>query len=237
MLHAAQYFSHRFLVASERDQGAKMSELTETDGTRNAPKRLRKWWVVLFVAVVAIVGVVWVLVATSQSDAGQPVATTSPSGGASATATEAPEPSSPSATDEPSARETSAPVELDGEQEPLAGVSVRLVSIESVTGEAVLPGEVTGPALRVTVEARNSTDARIETPAVVVNLYYGPERIAGNPFMQPGGKPFPPSVPADGTSRGVFVFDVPESERNDLLIEVDLLFESTVVLFEGAFPG
>ncbi|HQZ36372.1 MAG TPA: hypothetical protein PK020_18240 [Ilumatobacteraceae bacterium] len=191
--------------------------------------------------VAVVVAVVVILVVTNQPGSRAPGATTSPSASPTTTASQDPEPevgpSESVAPGEPNARETTAPVELDGEQAPLAGVSVRLVSIESVEGEAVLPGEVAGPALRVTVEASNSTGERVETPAVVVNLYYGPERVAGNPFIQPGGKPFPPSIPAGGKSQGVFIFDVPKSQRDDLIIEVDLLFESAVVLFEGAFTG
>lgn len=212
-------------------------------GGRSIKTRRRAWIAIIVVSIIAVAAVVWGVASMSRSapsagPSGSPAAGT-PSASPSMPQESIDETSAPEtdAPETPIARETTAPVELDGEQQPLDGVTVRLISIESVTGEVVLPGEVAGPALRVTMEARNSGGLAVETPAVVVNLYYGPDRIAGNPFLQPGGKPFPASIPAGGLATGVYLFDVPESERGDILVEVDLLFESSVVLFEGAFAG
>lgn len=131
-------------------------------------------------------------------------------------------------------RSTLAPVPLEGEAEVSSAQSVVLRSIEAVDGEAVIPGEVGGPALRVTVESSNTSDIAIDTPAVVVNLYYGPDRIPAGSLLNPGGQEFPSSIAPGNTATGVYVFTVPVDQRDNVLVEVDVAVEEPVVLFEGA---
>lgn len=143
------------------------------------------------------------------------------------------DPSDPVAS-EPAARETLPPAPLEQAVAPVGGLEVELTSIESVEGIAAVAGEVGGPALRITVEATNDGAAAVDTPAAIVNLYVGGDRRPANAIMQPGGRSFPPSIPARGSATGVYLFTVPVEERDAIVVEVDLLFGAPVVLFSGA---
>lgn len=135
---------------------------------------------------------------------------------------------------EPAPRPTADPVPLDEPAQPEASVSVVLDRVEEVEGEANLPGEVGGPSLRVTVTVENGTDAELDLTSAVVNLYHGADRAPAIPLLQPGHEDFPTSMAAGERASGVFVFNVPEDRRDDVLVEFDLSSGSTVVLFQGA---
>lgn len=131
-------------------------------------------------------------------------------------------------------RTTEAPVAITETASASEKLQVRVVSIEPVQGEVVLPGEVAGPALRITIEASNGSSEDLATPAVVANLYYGPNQLPAGALLQPGSRQFPASIPAGETASGVFVFSVPEDQRDNVRVEVDLAIDEPVVLFEGA---
>lgn len=168
----------------------------------------------------------------SASDAPVPSASSTPSATAGSGPSGSAPPAAPPGADPP--LETLPPVPLDEPAQPTDVVTVELASIEEVVGEANIAGEVGGPALRVTVEASNAGDAPFDTATVVVNLYIGEDRRPANEIREPGGRAFPASIPADGSSTGVYLFTVPEDERELILVEVSLQVEEPVVLFEGA---
>lgn len=141
------------------------------------------------------------------------------------------EPPDNEATDQPT-RPTPATVEIDQAAEPADGVSVELISFEAIEATAAVPGEVSGPALAVTVAIENGSDDDILTSSVIVNLYYGPERTPANILVNPREE-FPETLPAGESAQGRFAFTIAVSERSDVLIEVDLSLDMPVVLFEG----
>ncbi|MBD8059609.1 hypothetical protein IC607_11600 [Cellulomonas sp. JH27-2] len=177
--------------------------------------------------------------ATSTSTAPSTVPSTAspgatPSGSPRGTSTaEATSGSSPRATAAPGARPTDPPVALKATVEPTKGVTARLAKLESVTGVADLPGEVGGPALRVTVEVTNATDDDVDLTGAVVVLYQGEDRAPAIELTKPGGSPLPASVAAGKSVTGVYVFNVPVAERNPVEVEVDLAAEVPVVVFRG----
>lgn len=116
---------------------------------------------------------------------------------------------------------------------PSEGIQARLSLIESVEGEAVIPGEVGGPALRVTLDVTNATGEPFSTPAVVVNLYTGEGLSPAGPVLNPGGSPFPEKIPPGGSARGVYLFTVPSQERKNVTVEVDLAVGTPIVVFQG----
>ena len=59
------------------------------------------------------------------------------------------------------------------------GVTAKVAKIEKVTGESVLPGEVAGPGLRLTVVVHNGTDEALDLRGAVLNLYLGKDRTPG----------------------------------------------------------
>lgn len=218
-----------------------MSE--QTDAPTEGPLTRRWLWLGIGAVIVVAALIVWAVVGGAFS--GEPSAgpSGSPTSGASASASPdasgEPDPSAsasaePEPTDEPGPRETKAPVDLDETAKPSRGLEASLVKIESVEGEAVIAGEVGGPSLRVTLEVSNDTRDAFATPAVVVNLYIGSDLRPAGPLMKPGGKEFPQSVKAGAIAEGVYLFNVPLDQRDDITIEVDLAVGTPIVVFHGS---
>lgn len=143
------------------------------------------------------------------------------------TATPASEqPSAPPRTEEPS-------VPLDEGAEVRQGITAEVTMIEAVAGEAVLPGEVSGPALRVTVRIVNDSTARLDLTTAVVTLAAGDPLRDANPVSRPAGAPFPRDLQPRGSAEGKFVFEVPLEQRDLVRITVDLSLADPIVTFEG----
>lgn len=142
------------------------------------------------------------------------------------------EPDDPSAS-APDARETLPPVDLAAPVAVDGGPTVSVRRIESVTGEAVLPGEVSGPAVRVTVEVKNGSAKAIDLTTAAVTLFAGSSDLQASPVTKPAGKAFPSEVEPGRTAEGAFVFELPEGQRADVRIEVDLSVSDPLIAFEG----
>lgn len=140
----------------------------------------------------------------------------------------------PTENDDSPPRETKAPIEITAEATPAKGIEVHLLRIESVNGEAVIPGEVGGPAVRITVEVTNSTSEDFATPSVVMNLYKGKALAPAGSLLKPGGKPFPATIASGDSAVGVYLFSVDKDQRDDVTVEVDLAVGTPIILFHGS---
>lgn len=144
---------------------------------------------------------------------------------------------SPTATGRPTVvptrvvRTTKAPLRETGDLG--SGVSARVTRIESVDGEARGPGEVAGPALRVTLEIKNSSKKDVAMSSALTNLYYGKKRLPASVLSGPGVEPFPASVAAGRTAAGRYVFGVPDRGRDPVVVEFSLTTDAPTVEFEG----
>ncbi|MBF0688973.1 MAG: hypothetical protein IR158_14555 [Cellulomonas sp.] len=124
-------------------------------------------------------------------------------------------------------------VPIDAVAELAEAVTARLSAVDAVDGEAVQPGEVGGPALRVKVELVNGSAAPLDLRGAVVNLYHGPQQTPATTLTEPGGSPLPHGLEAGATATGAFVFAVPADARDDLRVELDVRAVGPVVLFAG----
>lgn len=173
----------------------------------------------------------------STSTVGLPSPSTS--GAASAPDSTTPPRPSPASTTAPSGRSTSQSppparptvTSTSTTASPAPGIRVRLERVEDVRGVASQPGEVAGPAVRVSVVLTNTTTSRVPLSGVVVNGYYGSPRRPANPLSGPGVVSFPAGLAARESARGVYVFAVPEVERAGVVVEVDLSSSGRPVLF------
>lgn len=129
-----------------------------------------------------------------------------------------------------------APVPLDAPSERESGVVVRLDNIEPVSGEAKLPGEVSGPALRFTITIHNGGSAPIDLGAVVVNAYSGPDETPLEFMTTPGGDPFSGQVQPGGTGRGVYLFSVRGVDKAEVTLTVDPKAGEPASVFRGVAP-
>lgn len=138
-----------------------------------------------------------------------------------------------------------APAPTDGagvELEPVApeavvhaphGAVISLARIEAVHGQAKVGGEISGPAIRVSVAIRNEGGEPMDLEYVVVNAYSGQDRTPAAPIMQPGGDPFTGSLAPGEAAEGVYLFSLDESAREDVTITVDHGAGEPIVVFEG----
>lgn len=124
-------------------------------------------------------------------------------------------------------------VALDAPGKASPQVTVRGARYEWVEGKTFVAGERGGPSIRVTLVARNSGDRAVRMPTALVNLYYGDDDTPAPPLMEPGGEPFPATIPARGTARGRFVFQMPQREGVPIRVEVILDNELVEVNFVG----
>jgi hypothetical protein len=114
------------------------------------------------------------------------------------------------------------------------GVTARVDRITAVQGEARGPGEVAGPALRVTLEVANGSSKPIDLSTVVVNLYYGKNSKPATALSGPDLQPFSGDLAAGARATGSYVFNVPTSQRDLVRVEFRYSTEAATAIFEGA---
>lgn len=214
-----------------------MSEPSES--TRAA--RARAGWVILAVVlVIVVVAVVWALIAGQSGgrEAGAETPAASPS------------PSAEAPTREPSALPTPTPGATEGVEKPqevvevpidevarTEGVAVEVESVEAVTAGRDIPGEKSGPAVKVTIRIVNESETPVDTAGASVNLTYGGEdRTPATPVTDPDATLWPVSVAPGESATAVFIFAVPLDSEGDLRVTVDLLATAPDVVFVGPRP-
>lgn len=171
--------------------------------------------------------------AATASTSGAPTAATPPPGTAPQ-ATDAGQAPVPAGVADPNEAPPSLPpVELD-QSVPVRGVTASLSDIEAFTGEAVGPGNVNGPALRVTVRLQNDTDADLPLDGVAVDLAYGADRTPASPLEDRSQRSFAGTLPAGEGAEGVYVFSVPADAGDDLTISVAHQAGVPIAVFAGA---
>ncbi|WP_395245670.1 hypothetical protein ACGGZK_07610 [Agromyces sp. MMS24-K17] len=204
------------------------------------------WRTVAVVGGIVLVIVIALVVAISLSSGGSepeaiPVATSTPGPSdppsTTAPATEAALPVVPSVAPGPIEQPPPAdPVPIDATAEIAPSLTARISKIEAVEGEAQGPGEVAGPAIRITVEIDNATNAASSLETAVVTTYFGSAMTPASELREPGGKPFPSSVAAGDHVEAVYVFAVPTDQRDDVTIMVDYSLDYAPLQFHGAVP-
>ncbi len=143
-----------------------------------------------------------------------------------------PSPGKVTSTVAPRRVERRAPTGLDGQGEPAKGIEVTLTSVKGVRAEARGPGEVSGPALAVTVQVANATDKPFDTANAVVTLTSSGGR-PGLAMTGPPAQPLPSSVAAQSNAFGVYLFTVPVGRRDPITVEVAVSAAEPVVVFRG----
>lgn len=194
------------------------------------------------VVLVSAAGVSWAFISSDPTRDTGTVAASQPSSAwpaegvaTSGTSVPAPSPSSGSPTSAaptpPTARPTVTSTAPASPATLTRGVTAEVVRVEPVSGVASQPGEIAGPAVRLTVRIRNATSSALPLHGAVVNAYSGPQRQPADLLSGPGVRAFPASVAAGDAVDGVFVVGVPPARRASLVVEVDLSAYGHPVLF------
>lgn len=113
-----------------------------------------------------------------------------------------------------------------------SGVTVSLDSVTAITAKAQLPGEISGPAIEITVRVVNTSAQPVSLNDVVVNA----TDSAGLPGVQMSASPaapFPASVAAGQQTTAVYVFTLGTAHRDPVSITVSYRPGAPVALFSG----
>jgi hypothetical protein len=201
----------------------------------------RRWWFAALAAVI-VVAIGWAVVASGalngSTTGGESVSPSPTTSGPPPTPVPTPSLPSPTATGSPTVVPTREPTAVRTglkESAPAGvGVSASVERIEAVDGEARGPGEIAGPALRVTIRLRNDSDRELRTELGLINLYYGADRTPASTLSGPGAAAFPATIAAGGTGEGTSVFTVPTEARDRIEVEFSYSTDVPVVIFSGS---
>jgi hypothetical protein len=205
-----------------------------------APERRRQLVAVCAAALVALVALVLVLLTRDAGDDGPGVAALSsaaPASGEPENETVAPLPPTPTPTgptenvDEPPPFLPEVPI--DALAAVGNGIAAAIASVEAIDGSAVGPGNIAGPALRITVRIENGTGEAVSLDGVAVNLSYGADHTPASPLDDPSRAPFSGMVDPGASGVGVYVFSVPTDVRDGITVEVGYQAGAPLLLFTG----
>jgi len=131
-------------------------------------------------------------------------------------------------------REVKAPVDVK-DTSVADSVRVDLVGFTSVKSKAKGPGEISAPAVRLTIRLTNTGSTDVALNTVVVNAYYGKSGTPGIPILgDPASKPFAGSLKPGTKATGVFVFNMPVSKRGEATITVSPSPSLPIAVFAGS---
>lgn len=221
---------------------------TQSPGNRFAGTRRRVWLGAAVAVVVVVLTGVSLLLSGGDDDrtpsaaAGETTAstTTAPPVVAAPTAPTpaptpetTPEPTGPTGNvdDPPPSRPA---VALDAAAEVGDGVSASLVSLDAIEGTATGPGNIAGPALRITVRIENGTDQPVSLGGVVVDLASGRDLVPASPLDDPSAAPFAGTVAPGEHADGVYVFTIPEEDRGSVTVSVGYQAGAPLMVFTGS---
>ena len=128
---------------------------------------------------------------------------------------------------------TAAPVSLNATADFGGSVTGKLAKVESITATAKLPGEVAGPAVRITVEIDNGSASTIDLRLTTVNVTTS-GGVPGVPITGNGTNVFTGSLAPGKSAQGIYVLSVPTANRNPITVSVSYSTSANVLLFVGS---
>jgi hypothetical protein len=127
-----------------------------------------------------------------------------------------------------------APVGFDQQAAVGDGIVADVVTMESIDGTAVGPGNIAGPALRVTIRITNGTTGPVSLDGVAVDLAHGEEQLPASPLDDPSVVLFSGSLQPSESREGVYVFTVPADDRELLTLSVGYQAGAPFMVFIGS---
>ena len=173
---------------------------------------------------------------------GAPASAAGPSAGATTTAppvsTSGPVPSTGNINEEVPSQDlvTNPAVPLDAVADFGGQITTKLTDIAAIDAQARVPGELSGPALAITIEVSNDSTDPIGLDSVSVNVE-GNGGAPASPITTDPAAPFSGVLMPGEKKTGVYVFTIPVESRSDLSVTVLYSVGSPVVLFTGSVSG
>lgn len=120
------------------------------------------------------------------------------------------------------------PVPLDVTARFGGGLSLRVTDVTPVRGVARGPGEIAGPAVRLTVQISNQGHRAVSLESVVLSVSYGGAETPAVTLTGSGARPFGGDVEPGRSQTAQYVFAIPAAERGDVQV---------VATYTGSAPG
>ncbi|SDL13651.1 hypothetical protein SAMN04487916_10645 [Arthrobacter sp. ov407] len=130
----------------------------------------------------------------------------------------------------------SAPVAFTDSASLRPGVTATIAGLRAVAGEAVVPGDIAGPAIRFTVTVTNHSAQALSLENAFIHVEGGAKRVPALQLSGPGATRFPASVDAGAAASAVFVFSLPLDQRDHVQIYLNHQVSSPIAAFTGAVP-
>ena len=131
----------------------------------------------------------------------------------------------------PQPEESKPPVRLDQPSTTGTGLTAKLILVSAVEAKAQLPGEITGPALAITIEVSNTGTRPADLGSVVVTVLDSDEAPGAEMTAAPA-EPLTGRLAAKAKVRGVYVFRVPKDKRRPVTVTVSIS-DAPVLVFTG----
>ncbi|WP_416890357.1 hypothetical protein [Microbacterium sp.] len=143
----------------------------------------------------------------------------------------------PGTTQAPTETPDAVEADIDDTASPEKDVAVRVASVHRFEATGALPGEVSGPALRVTVEIDNQSDADLDTSLATLAVDFGDDRVPA-PELDDPEAPANPGIVAPG-DLGTIVrsFTIPDGETDRMRVSLEMSVGKPTVIFEGGVPA
>lgn len=155
-----------------------------------------------------------------------------PSAGATAAPTAAPAPAKPGTLDARYGGVVASTAEVSHDVKTPGGLTAKVASVESYTATATRPGEVSGPAVKVTLTLVNSTGSPFALSTATVNAYYGSASTPADPVQgDASAKPFSGTLKPGATATAVYVFTVPAADAGDVTLTLSDQAGARLVVF------
>jgi hypothetical protein len=126
-----------------------------------------------------------------------------------------------------------APVALAARSTFANGVSARLVSVDAVDARAQHPGEISGPALAVTVELTNDGSAPVSLDTVAVSVFAGRDAAPAAPIADGSTAPLSGELGAGASAKATYTFTVPTDLRDVVAVTVSYGGGGGTAIFSG----
>lgn len=116
------------------------------------------------------------------------------------------------------------------------GVTLKVTSVTAEQATAALPGETSGPAVRVTLDLRNGTGKPMDLDKVAVLL----TPMTGVPAIRitnPTLVPLQGTAAPDSTSTGTYLFRIDPELREQATLSVKYSSDIPTAIFTGSLPN
>lgn len=142
-----------------------------------------------------------------------------------------PGPGDISSTEPAPPEETRKPVPL--KSPAVAGqLTARISRVQAIEAEARGPGEISGPAIAVTVSVQNRSARPVDLGATVVTLE-DETGAPGGEILGPPARPLAGQLAAGKSIKGIYVFTVGRERREPVIVSVTLGTRLAPLVFRG----